>query len=46
MVHLGSLFLIMSIYACGGTNSEEPKKDVILKEDSKVDQDTPKENFQ
>ena len=44
MIQLGSLFLIVSIYACGGTNSEKQKEDVVLKEDNKVDQDAPKKN--
>ena len=26
MIQLGSLFVIASIYACGGTDSDEPRK--------------------
>ena len=41
MIQLKSLLVLASIYACGGTNSEEPKtKEVSELNDSKVDLDS------
>ena len=37
MIQLGSLFVIASIYACGGTDSDEPKKNIEGTTDNQPD---------